>query len=73
VWLFLRKFELPYLSLYDHGYTSLGEKHNTIKNPYLRFEKDDQEMFHPAFMLTDGEKERDSRANFPIKVDEVKQ
>jgi hypothetical protein len=51
----------------------LGEKHNTIKNPYLRFEKDDQEMFHPAFMLTDGEKERDSRANFPIKVDEVKQ
>lgn len=39
VWEFLRFFELPYCKLYDQGYTSLGEKGNSIRNPYLRVEK----------------------------------
>jgi FAD synthetase len=38
VWNFLRGFELPYCKLYDEGYTSLGEKHNSIKNPHLKIE-----------------------------------
>ena len=36
VWKFLRQNKLAYCSLYDEGYTSLGEKHNTQKNPYLK-------------------------------------
>jgi 3'-phosphoadenosine 5'-phosphosulfate sulfotransferase (PAPS reductase)/FAD synthetase len=36
VWKFLRQNKLAYCSLYDEGYTSLGEKHNSQKNPYLR-------------------------------------
>ena len=35
VWVFLKGYDLAYCSLYDEGYTSLGDKHNTIKNPYL--------------------------------------
>jgi FAD synthetase len=32
VWNFLKSFELPYCSLYEQGYTYLGNKSNTTKN-----------------------------------------
>ena len=35
IWTFLKAFDLPYCKLYDEGYTSLGEKHNTVKNQHL--------------------------------------
>ena len=39
VWQFLRVFNLPYCVLYDQGFTSLGEKHNSRPNPHLQFKE----------------------------------
>lgn len=36
VWHFLRTFNLPYCSLYEQGYTSLGKQSLTRPNPALR-------------------------------------
>lgn len=32
VWNFIHAFEIPYCSLYEQGYTYLGNKRNTTKN-----------------------------------------
>ena len=41
VWKFLRLLDLPYCSLYDDGYTSLGEKNNSRPNPSLKIESEE--------------------------------
>lgn len=69
VWTFLREFDVPYCSLYDQGYTSLGSTTNTVPNPLLRIPPDtmaldaesEKERYAPAWTLTDGSKERCGR------------
>ena len=69
VWQFLRQNNLSYCSLYDEGYTSLGEKHNTIKNPHLlkKIEEGEteteKEEYLAAYLLENDDYERFSRRN----------
>lgn len=59
VWLFLRTLGLPYCSLYDQGYTSLGKVNNTRRNPSLASGGDGS--YAPAYMLADWKMERSGR------------
>jgi len=65
VWHFLRLFQLPYCSLYDRGYTSLGTTKNTLPCPALAVagmsSKDNLPKFWPAYMLRDWDQERAGR------------
>lgn len=58
VWTFLRAFALPYCTLYDEGYTSLGSVNTTVQNPAL---KRGDGSFAPAWELQDESLERNSR------------
>lgn len=65
VWDFLRSSELghegiPFCSLYNYGYTSLGSTHNTFPNPELR-SLDEASTWQPAWMLRDDSLERAGR------------
>lgn len=63
VWHFLRLFQLPYCSLYDAGYTSLGTTENTLPCPALEVVGDNESCpkFWPAYMLRDWDQERAGR------------
>eukprot|EP00743_Colponemidia_sp_Colp-15_P004460 GILK01004810.1.p1 GENE.GILK01004810.1~~GILK01004810.1.p1 ORF type:complete len:235 (+),score=25.67 GILK01004810.1:40-744(+) len=58
VWKALREFELPYCSLYDKGYTSVGGRHDTEPNPLL---KRPDGSYDPAWKLEDESMERCGR------------
>lgn len=58
IWAFLRCFGLPYCSLYDEGYTSLGSMESTQKNPAL-LRPDGS--YGAAHTLLDGSLERTGR------------
>jgi FAD synthetase len=59
IWYFLKRFNVPYCSLYDLGYTSLGDINNSIRNEAL---KDPQTgLYKPAYMLENAYNERNSR------------
>ncbi|KFM27689.1 FAD synthase [Auxenochlorella protothecoides] len=60
VWTFLREAGLPYCSLYDQGYTSLGAVSNTHRNSALL--KEDG-SYAPAYMLPDTRLERAGRSD----------
>lgn len=62
VWHFLRSFELPYCSLYDRGYTSLGTVKDTLPCPALK-KNGESEEYWPAYMLREWDLERAGRIN----------
>lgn len=57
IWAVIKFGEIPYCSLYDKGYSSLGDRKDTIKNPALS----KGEKFIPASQLEDPSSERASR------------
>ncbi|XP_076472188.1 FAD synthase-like isoform X2 [Babylonia areolata] len=62
VWRFLRSMSLPYCTLYDQGYTSLGSMDNTHPNPSLQaMDSKGIVSYRPAYELTEDGKERDGR------------
>jgi len=63
VWTFLRDFKVPYCQMYDQGFTSLGDKEKTIRNPKLQYQNDDTGLieYKPAYLLDDETSERDGR------------
>lgn len=65
IWTFIRELGLPYCSLYDLGYTSLGGTTDTHPNPALAFQKDDRAGmggFRPAYELLQDNHERLGRS-----------
>ncbi|XP_033220343.1 FAD synthase-like isoform X2 [Belonocnema kinseyi] len=61
VWKFLLDFEVPYCSLYDEGYSSIGAATSTFKNPLLK-DPNNPSVYLPAHTLTDASAERNGRA-----------
>jgi FAD synthetase len=59
VWAYILGLKIPYCTLYDKGYTSLGRIDNTQRNPALRI--GDTDEYLPAYLLKDSSKERESR------------
>ncbi|PNS18851.1 hypothetical protein CAC42_5390 [Sphaceloma murrayae] len=61
IWAFIRHLDIPYCTLYDLGYTSLGGTTDTHPNPALRIEgsEDSGEVkYRPAYALVEDEQER---------------
>lgn len=62
IWTFIRGLSVPYPTLYDKGYTSLGSKSNTAPNPNLSFkDSKGQVLYKPAYELENGNQERAGR------------
>ncbi|KAI8930219.1 hypothetical protein BC831DRAFT_439661 [Entophlyctis helioformis] len=60
VWEAIKLLRVPYCSLYDKGYTSLGGVHDTVPNPHLQ-DAASKSGYLPAYALKDGTREREGR------------
>ncbi|XP_312180.5 FAD synthase isoform X2 [Anopheles gambiae] len=59
IWSYIREHNVPYCALYDRGYTSIGDRTNTIPNPHLKVEADssgEEVTYLPAYTLQDADK-----------------
>lgn len=65
VWEYLLKKKVPYCSLYESGYTSIGNMRNTRPNPHLEI-GEHPGTFLPAYKLRDDTLERAGR--FTVKL-----
>lgn len=63
VWEYLLSKKVPYCSLYNKGFTSIGNMKNTRPNPHLEL-KENPGTFLPAYMLLDDALERAGRIAF---------
>lgn len=62
IWDYLLFQQVPYCSLYDDGYTSLGSIDNTVVNSNLLYSITGESCCTlPAYKLLDGSKERSGR------------
>lgn len=63
IWDYLLTFNVPYCSLYDKGYTSLGNMKNTVRNPQLQETncENGTPTYLPAYKLLNETKERSGR------------
>jgi FAD synthetase len=61
VWEYLLKKQVPYCSLYDRGFTSIGNMTNTKPNPFLEV-PDQPGVFLPAYKLLNDSLERAGRS-----------
>lgn len=59
IWQFLLDLNVPYCTLYDEGFTSLGSTTNTAPNPLLK--SPEGEGYLPAWRLEDETQERAGR------------
>lgn len=57
IWTFILFFKINYCILYDHGYSSIGSIHDTIKNEYLKWNG----CYLPAYFLKYWKYERFNR------------
>lgn len=64
IWDYLLYFRVPYCSLYNDGYTSLGNMKNTLRNPSLLYYDvlQDKEVYLPAYKLMNAKEERNGRS-----------
>ncbi|KAI1816478.1 adenine nucleotide alpha hydrolases-like protein [Poronia punctata] len=58
IWAFIRHLQIPYCSLYDQGYTSLGGTKDTHPNPNLKKQGENGVQFLPAYELVGDSEER---------------
>ncbi|CAG9798143.1 unnamed protein product [Chironomus riparius] len=59
IWDYIISHNVPYCDLYNNGFTSVGNRKNTVPNPHLL--NDDKKTYRPAFELTDDTLERAGR------------
>ncbi|EUD67415.1 FAD synthetase [Plasmodium inui San Antonio 1] len=57
IWTFILYFKFDYCILYNHGYSSIGSVHDTVKNEFLKY----NDCYLPAYFLKNWDYERYSR------------